>query len=110
IRKEKIFGLESSIVVKDESTPFFATNTNLVFNWGGVSDKVQTVITTLKSRKHNELVVDQLEYYIEYLTKGKYYFEDVYGQTPFYVQIDKNKGQLLNLPIKIKFLSANKYQ
>ena len=110
IRKEKIYGMESSIVVKDENNPFFTANTSLVFNWGGVSDKVQTVITTLKSRSHNELVVDNLEYYINYEVKGKYYFEDVYGSVPFYVKIDKNKGQLLNTPIKIKFLSSNQYE
>ena len=110
IRKEKVYGMESSIVVKDENNPFFTANTSLVFNWGGVSDKVQTVITTLRSRSHNELVVDNLEYYINYEVKGEYYFEDVYGKTPFYVKIDKNKGQLLNTPIKIKFLSSNQYE
>ena len=110
IRKEKVYGMESSIVVKDENNPFFTANTSLVFNWGGVSDKVQTVITTLKSRSHNELVVENLEYYINYEVKGKYYFEDVYGKVPFYVKIDKNKGQLLNTPIKIKFLSSNQFE
>jgi len=110
IRKEKVYGMESSIVVKDENNPFFTANTSLVFNWGGVSDKVQTVITTLKSRSHNELVVENLEYYINYEVKGKYYFEDVYGKVPFYVKIDKNKGQLLNTPIKIKFLTLNQYE
>jgi len=49
IRKEKIYGMQSSIVVKEENNPFFTSNTSLVFNWGGVSDKVQTMITTLKS-------------------------------------------------------------
>jgi len=110
IRKEKIYGMESLIVVKDENNPFFTSNTSLVFNWGGVSDKVQTVITTLKSRSHNEFVVDKLEYYIQYLRKGKYYYEDIYGEVPFYIAIDKNKGQLANIPIKIKFVSVNTFQ
>jgi capsular exopolysaccharide synthesis family protein len=110
IRKEKIYGMQSSIVVKEENNPFFTSNTSLVFNWGGVSDKVQTMITTLKSRSHNEVVVDKLQYYIQYLQKGKYYFEDVYGIVPFYIQIDKNKGQLAETPIKIKFISESKYE
>jgi uncharacterized protein involved in exopolysaccharide biosynthesis len=84
IRKEKVYGMQSSIVVKEENNPFFTSNTSLVFNWGGVSDKVQTMITTLKSRSHNEVVVDKLQYYIQYLQKGKYYYEDVYGIAPFY--------------------------
>lgn len=110
VRKEKIYGMESLIVVKDENNPFFTSNTSLVFNWGGVSDKVQTVITMLKSRSHNEVVVDKLEYYVNYLKKGKYYYEDVYGSVPFYVQLDKNKGQLLNSNIKIKFISPTQYE
>ena len=66
IRKESIYGMDASIVVKDDSNPMFSNNTSLTFNWGGTSDKVQTVITTLRSRTHNEKVVDKLQYYIQY--------------------------------------------
>jgi len=54
--------------------------------------------------------VDKLQYYIQYLQKGKYYYEDVYGIAPFYIQIDKNKGQLSGTPIKIKFISESKFE
>ena len=110
IRKEKIYGMESLIVVEDQNNPFFTSNTSLVFNWGGTSDKVQTIITTLKSRSHNEIVVDRLQYYIKYLRKGEYFFQDVYGEVPFYVEIDKTKGQLFGQLIKIKFLSPTQYE
>lgn len=110
IRKEKIYGMESLIVVEDQNNPFFTSNTSLVFNWGGTSDKVQTIITTLKSRSHNEIVVDRLQYYIKYLKKGEYFFQDVYGEVPFYVEIDKTKGQLFGQLIKIKFLSPTQYE
>ncbi|MCK6609227.1 MAG: sugar transporter, partial [Flavobacterium sp.] len=110
IRKEKIYGMESLIVVEDQNNPFFTSNTSLVFNWGGTSDKVQTIITTLKSRSHNEIVVDRLQYYIKYLRKGEYFFQDVYGEVPFYVEIDKTKGQLFKQLIKIKFLSPTQYE
>ena len=110
IRKESVYGMESLIVVEDQNNPFFTSNTSLVFNWGGTSDKVQTIITTLKSRSHNEIVVDKLQYYIKYLKKGEYYFQDVYGEVPFYVEIDKTKGQLFGQLIKIKFLSPTQYE
>lgn len=110
IRKEKIYGMEASIVVKDENNPFFTSNTSLVFNWGGTSDKVQTVINTLKSRTHNEYVVDKLQYYIDYLKQGEYTFQDVYGEVPFYIAIDKNKGQLAGIPVQIKFLNEKEYE
>ncbi|HQK39243.1 MAG TPA: polysaccharide biosynthesis tyrosine autokinase [Flavobacterium alvei] len=110
IRKEKIYAMESVISVKEETNPLFTSNTSLVFNWGGTSDQVQTIATTLQSRSHNELVVDKLQYYIGYLAQGKYNLVDAYGSVPFYVTIDKTRGQLAGTLIGIKFLSENEYE
>src|SRR3970282_516208 len=110
IRKQKIYGMETLIAVKEESNPLFTSNTSLVFNWGGTSDQVQTISTTLQSRSHNELVVDKLQYYIDYLAQGKYNLVDAYGAVPFYVDIDKNKGQIAGNLVGIKFLSENEYE
>lgn len=110
VRKEKIYGVESLINIKEVNNPFFTANTSLVFNWGGTSDKVQTVMTILKSRSHNELVVAKLQFYIEYLQQGKYNLQDAYGEVPFYVNIDQTKGQLLGMPIRIKFLTPTEYE
>lgn len=110
IRKEKIYGMQTMISIKEESNPFFTSNTSLVFNWGGISDQVNGISTILQSRSHNELVVGKLQYYIDYLTQGKYNLVDSYGAVPFYVDIDKSKGQLANTLISIKFLSPNEYE
>ena len=110
IRKEKIYAMETLISVKEESNPLFTSNTSLVFNWGGTSDQVQTISTTLQSRSHNELVVDKLQYYISYLAQGEYNLVDAYGAVPFYVDIDKSRGQLAGPLIGIRFLSENEYQ
>lgn len=110
IRKEKIYGMESLIAVREESNPFFTSNTSLVFNWGGASDKVQTIITTLKSRSHNEIAVARLEFYVDYLKQGKYNLIDAYGEAPFKVSVDKSKGQLAGIPIKIRFISESVYE
>lgn len=110
VRIEKIYGMETLISVKEESNPLFTSNTSLVFNWGGTSDQVQTISTTLQSRSHNELVVDKLQYYIDYLVQGKYNLVDAYGAVPFYVAIDKSKGQLAGSLIGIKFLNENEYE
>ncbi|MWB94475.1 polysaccharide biosynthesis tyrosine autokinase [Flavobacterium sp. GA093] len=110
IRKEKIYGMQTLISIKEESNPFFTSNTSLVFNWGGISDQVNGISTILQSRSHNELVVDKLSFYIDYLEQGKYNLVDVYGAVPFYVEIDKTKGQILNTLVGIKFLSANEYE
>lgn len=110
IRKEKIYGMQTMISIKEESNPFFTSNTSLVFNWGGISDQVNGISTILQSRSHNELVVSKLQFYIDYFVQGKYNLIDAYGAVPFYVNIDKSKGQLANTLIRIKFVSENEYQ
>lgn len=110
VRKEKIYSMETTLSIKEESNPFFTSNTSLVFNWGGTSDEVQTVSSTFKSRSHNELVVDKLQFYLKYLKQGKYNMIDAYGEVPFFVDIDKIKGQLYGENIKIKFLDEKTYE
>ncbi|WP_291285079.1 tyrosine-protein kinase [Flavobacterium sp.] len=110
IRKEKIYGMQTMVSIKEERNPFFTSNTSLVFNWGGVSDQVNGITTVIQSRSHNELVVDKLQFYIDYLVQGKYNLVDAYGAVPFYIKIDKTKAQLANTLIGIKFLSPNVYE
>ncbi len=103
-RQQKIYSLKSIITVKEEQNPLFTSSTNIAFNWGGPSDKVETIITILKSRTHNEKVVHKLKYYINYLQEGKFRKVDVYGKVPFELVLDSVEYQLLNTPIKLEFL------
>ncbi len=110
VRKEKIYAMDTTIALKEETNPFFTANTSLTFNWGGTSDQVQNITSTLNSRSHNELVVDKLQFYVNYMRQDEYNIVDAYGQVPFYVAIDKIKGQLYGQNIKIKFLDEKTYQ
>ncbi|WP_264520812.1 polysaccharide biosynthesis tyrosine autokinase [Flavobacterium sp. N1994] len=110
VRKQKIYGVETTITIQEENNPFFTSNTSLVFNWGGTSDKVQMISTTLKSRSHNEIVVDNKQLYIDYLLQTKYFLKDVYGEIPFKVVADKNQFQLLEQFVKVKMISDKTYQ
>ncbi|MGL2964591.1 polysaccharide biosynthesis tyrosine autokinase [Flavobacterium sp. RSB2_4_14] len=110
VRKQKIYGIETTIAVQEENNPLFTANTSLVFNWGGTSDKVQMISTTLRSRSHNELVVDKLQFYTDYLKQTKYFLQDVYGQVPFKITIDKSQNQLYGQFIKVKMLSNATYR
>jgi capsule polysaccharide export protein KpsE/RkpR len=56
------------------------------------------------------LVVDKLQYYISYLSQGEYNLIDAYGAAPFYVNIDKTKGQMAGNLIGIKFLTESEYE
>ncbi len=108
-RKLPVYQMGSMISIKDDQNPFFTSNTSLTFNWGGTTDKVNTAIVTLKTRSHNEKVVEKLQYYISYLKQGEYQLENAYGQTPFTVEADTLEHQILNKLIKITVKDSLQY-
>jgi polysaccharide biosynthesis transport protein len=110
IRKQKSYAVNSTISIKEENNPFFTANTSLVFNWGGTSDQINTIVTTLKSRTHNEFVVDKMNYFIDYSKQDKYFETDVYGQIPFFITLDKKENQLVGKNIEIEFLNQKEYR
>ncbi len=110
VRKQNIYELKNYITVKDETNPWFTSNMSLVFNWGGVSDKVDLFITTLQSRTHNERVVKQLQSYINYYKKGKYNLIDIYKDSPFKFIPDSTKFQVIDIPIQIKIIDEKNFQ
>ncbi|NNK87996.1 MAG: sugar transporter, partial [Flavobacteriaceae bacterium] len=110
IRKQNVYRLDSLITVENDQNPFFTANTSISFNWGGVSGKVGKIITTVKTRSHNELVVDSLKFYMRYMVDGKYRKLDIYKRAPFRFKIDKAKGQLLNKHIGIRFLNNEEFE
>ncbi|WP_458627297.1 hypothetical protein [Winogradskyella sp. PC D3.3] len=110
VRKESIYRLDSLITIDNEQNPFFTANTSISFNWGGVSGKVGSILTEIKTRTHNELVIDSLEYYKLYLKQGKYHLIDIYKDAPFNVITDKSKPQALNKEIGIKLLDGLSYE
>ena len=79
----KQYSLGTTIMVKEKQNPLFSSGTNIAFNWGGVSDKVESIRKTLGSRSHNEKVVREMQFYIEYLQDGQLRLEDVYGMVPY---------------------------
>jgi hypothetical protein len=91
----KVYSMETLISVKEESNPF-TSNTSL-FLTGVELDQVQTISTTIQSRSHNELVVDKLQYYINYMVQGKYALEDAYGAVPFMLRSINPKGSWLEV-------------
>ena len=109
-RKPRIYSLNSLITVKEEQNPLFTSSTNIAFNWGGPSDKVETIIAILNSRTHNEKVVEELKYYINYYQDGNFRLEDVYGKVPFEIELDSSSYNLLNIPIKFEFINEEEVE
>src|SRR5690606_36251276 len=100
----------SLISVESDQNPFFTANTSISFNWGGVSGKMGKTITTLKTRTHNEKVVDSLKSYMNYFVEGKYHKIDVYTDAPFIFELDKTKPQVLGPFIGIRFLTDHSFE
>ena len=91
-RKQNIYRLESLISIENEQSPFFTGNTSISFNWGGVSEKVGKIITGINTRTHNDLVVDSLQFYVQYLQQGPYNLIDIYKSSPFELLLNKKKA------------------
>ncbi|RZW39266.1 MAG: sugar transporter, partial [Flavobacteriaceae bacterium] len=82
VRKQNVYRLDTLISVENDQNPFFTANTSISFNWGGVSGKVGKILTTVKTRSHNELVVDSLQFYMRYMAEGEYRKIDIYKKAP----------------------------
>ncbi|MGA9324939.1 MAG: GNVR domain-containing protein, partial [Salegentibacter sp.] len=109
VRKLPVYQLGNSISIKDDQNPFFTSNTSLTFNWGGTSDKVNTAMTILKSRSHNEEVVERLQFYTNYYKDGEYQRVDAYGMTPFGILADSSEFQALNVTMTISMKDSITY-
>lgn len=110
IRKQNVYSLSSLISIENNKSPFSTANTSISFNWGGVSDKVGQIITAFKTRTHNELVVDSLKFYMDYLQEGKYQKIDIYKKAPFTFTPNLATPQLLDNFIGIRFLNKNSFE
>ena len=103
VRKLPVYKMDTLVTIKDDQNPFFTSNTSLTFNWGGTTDKVNTAVVNFKSRSHNEQVVDRLQYYVNYSRDGKYQRVNAYKETPFFVEVDTTKQQLLGQLFTVVF-------
>ena len=111
VRKLPIYQMSSLISINEDPNPLFTnSNTSLTFNWGGQSSKTGATITTLKTRTHNERVVKNLQFYLQYLKQGEYKLEDNYGRTPFTIRVNDTEEQLQGQLMRIKILNENQFE
>ncbi len=104
---QRIYDLSTTIEIKEKQNPLFSSNTNIAFNWGGVSNKVETIRSIFNLRSHNEKVVRALELYIEYFEEGEYRYDDCYGKVPFKVDLIPNSYQVIGEMLKVNFKDNN---
>ncbi len=107
-RAQRQFAMSTLLIMDEAQDPLF-TGTNIAFNWGGASNKVESVKAQFVSRTHNEQVVYDLDYYIDYLTPGEYRMEDDYGKVPYSLKINKDANQIYGKVIELVFLDEQRF-
>jgi len=110
VRKQNVYRMSTQVVVSKAENPFFSSSTSLTFNWGGGAEKVHTTTTLLKSRTHNEKVVEYLQFYIKYQKQAEYWPYDAYKKAPFLVKIDSTHVQLVGKQISVAPISATAFE
>ena len=108
--KQSIYQLDSLITIENEQNPFFTANTSISFNWGGVSGKVGKILTEVKTRSHNELVVDSLKFYMNYLDKGNIIPKIFTTKRLSYFSLMSFQPQLLNQLIGVTVLNSEQFE
>ena len=109
VRKLPVYKMDTLVSIKDDQNPFFTSNTSLTFNWGGTTDKVNTSIINLRSRSHNEKVVERLQYYVNYFKDGEYQQVNAYKKAPFLVEVDTTAAQMLGKQFTVVFTDSLTY-
>ncbi|MGB0777338.1 MAG: polysaccharide biosynthesis tyrosine autokinase [Flavobacteriaceae bacterium] len=108
--EQRQYTLGTLVILDEEKNPLFTGSTNIAFNWGGASNKVEAVKAKFMSRTHNESVVRELDYYIDYLEQGKYRLNDAYGKVPFKLNINHEGNQLFGRLFEIVFISSTEFR
>jgi len=110
VRKQSVYRMSTQVVVSTAENPFFSSSTSLTFNWGAGTEKVHTTKTLLKSRTHNEKVVEYLQFYINYQKQAKYWSYDAYKKSPYLVKVDTTHVQLVGKQISVTPISATEFE
>jgi len=100
---QNIYSSNLSLSVSSSTASYFTPNQSINFIWGqgGNQDGVY-LKKMLLSRSHNEFLVQELNLFINYQTKGviKSTYLDKYD-SPVFVEIDKKHLQQVNYPITL---------
>ncbi len=109
---QRIYASNLSLSVSNNTASYFTPNQSINFIWGqnGNQDGVY-LKKMLLSRSHNEYLVQQLDLYINYSTKGliKQTYLDKYD-SPVFFEIDKSYPQQVDYPITLIPKGSNRYE
>jgi capsular exopolysaccharide synthesis family protein len=94
-----VYEVKSKFFIKEKETPFSIFEDAIGMNTSEIGLVNQTII--LKSRPIAAAALAQLDFDVEYYSKGVFITKEQYGSTPITVVVDWTKPQLCNGDIKI---------
>ncbi|MDO4763458.1 MAG: polysaccharide biosynthesis tyrosine autokinase [Flavobacteriaceae bacterium] len=109
---QRIYASNLSLSVSNNTASYFTPNQSINFIWGqgGNQDGV-FLKKMLLSRSHNEYLVQKLNLFVDYSTKGivkKTHLDK--HDSPVFIEVDKNYLQQVNYPITLLPQGNGKYE
>ncbi|MCX6278700.1 MAG: polysaccharide biosynthesis tyrosine autokinase [Bacteroidetes bacterium] len=107
-----IYSLSTSVLIEDKS------NKSVLDQRGSFSADplflnsklIDNQIAILKSFSQVKLIIEHLDFNISYYAMGKYTWEEIYKQSPFFVRFDEKHKQLKSQRFDLKFVANDKFQ
>ncbi len=109
---QNIYSSSLSLSISNNTASYFTPNQSINFIWGqgGNQDGIY-LKKMLLSRSHNEFLVQELNLFVNYQTKG--FIKSTYldkDDSPVFLEVDKKHLQQVNYPITIIPKGGNSYE
>lgn len=109
---QRIYSSSLSLSISKNTASYFTPSQSINFIWGQDSNRDGVYLKKMiLSRSHNEYLVNNLDLFVNYATKGaiKQTYLDKYD-SPVFLVIDRNHLQQVNFPITLIPKGANTYE
>ncbi|MBS1571316.1 MAG: gliding motility protein, partial [Bacteroidetes bacterium] len=109
---QRVYASSLTLSISNNTSSYFTPNQSINFIWGQGGNQDGVLLKKLLlSRTHNEYLVNELDLYTNYTTKGliKETYLDKYD-SPILLEIDKNHLQQVNYPITFIPKGKDRYE
>lgn len=106
------YSLKTTVLIEDKS------NSSVLQERGAISSAplylssklVDNQIALLKSFAQIKRIIQNLDFEVSYFAKGQYIYTEIYKESPFVVEFDKEHNQVRYRRIFVKFTSPTQFQ
>ncbi len=107
-----VYKLKTSVLIEDKS------NTSVLQEKGAISASplylssklIDNQIALLKSFAQIKRIIEKLDFEVSYFSKGEYTWKEIYKDSPFIVEFDKEHSQPRYMQMNLKFISGTEFE